>query len=28
LIRAYEILGRQFDSGQHDTAERHNEHQP
>ena len=28
LIRAYEILGRRFDSGQTDTAERHNEHQP
>ncbi|CAN5217480.1 hypothetical protein BH10PLA2_BH10PLA2_06690 [soil metagenome] len=28
LIRGYEILGRRFDSGHHDTAERHNEHQP
>ena len=28
LIRAYEILGRRFDSGNRDTAERHNEHQP
>ncbi len=28
LIRAYEILGRRFDSGHHDTAECHNEHQP
>jgi predicted DNA-binding antitoxin AbrB/MazE fold protein len=28
LIRIYEILGRRFDSGHHDTAERHNEHQP
>ncbi len=28
LIRVYEILGRQFDSGHHDTAERHNAHQP
>ncbi len=28
LIRAYEILGRRFDSGHPDTAERHNEHQP
>lgn len=28
LIRAYEILARRFDSGHHDTAERHNEHQP
>ncbi len=27
-IRIYEILGRRFDSGHHDTAERHNEHQP
>ncbi len=24
----YEILGRRFNSGQHDVAERHNEHQP
>ena len=28
LIRLYEILGRRFDSGHHNTAERHNEHQP
>jgi predicted DNA-binding antitoxin AbrB/MazE fold protein len=28
LIGLYEILGRRFDSGYHDTAERHNEHQP
>jgi hypothetical protein len=28
LIRSYEILGRRFDSGEHDVAERHNEHQP
>jgi predicted DNA-binding antitoxin AbrB/MazE fold protein len=28
LIRVYEILGRRFDSGQRDTAERHDEHQP
>jgi predicted DNA-binding antitoxin AbrB/MazE fold protein len=28
LIGVYEILGRRFDSGHHDTAERHNEHQP
>ncbi|HET6882161.1 MAG TPA: antitoxin family protein [Pirellulales bacterium] len=28
LIRLYEILGRRFDSGCHDSAERHNEHQP
>jgi predicted DNA-binding antitoxin AbrB/MazE fold protein len=27
-IRVYEILARRFDSGHHDTAERHNEHQP
>jgi predicted DNA-binding antitoxin AbrB/MazE fold protein len=27
LIRVYEILGRRFHSGYHDTAERHNEHQ-
>jgi predicted DNA-binding antitoxin AbrB/MazE fold protein len=24
----YEILSRRFNSGHHDTAERHNEHQP
>jgi predicted DNA-binding antitoxin AbrB/MazE fold protein len=28
LIQVYEILGRRFDSGYHDAAERHNEHQP
>lgn len=28
LIRIYEILGRRFNSGHHDTAERHSEHQP
>jgi predicted DNA-binding antitoxin AbrB/MazE fold protein len=28
LIQIYEILGRRFHSGHHDTAERHNEHQP
>jgi len=28
LIGLYEILGRRFQSGHHDTAERHNEHQP
>jgi len=28
LIRVYEILGRRYASGHHDTAERHNEHQP
>ena len=28
LIRVYEILGRRSNSGHHDTAERHNEHQP
>jgi predicted DNA-binding antitoxin AbrB/MazE fold protein len=28
LIRIYEILGERFDSGHHDSAERHNEHQP
>lgn len=28
LLRVYEILGRRFNSGHHDTAERHNEHQP
>ncbi len=26
--RVYEILSRRYDSGHHDTAERHNEHQP
>jgi len=28
LIHVYEILGRRFNSGHSDTAERHNEHQP
>jgi predicted DNA-binding antitoxin AbrB/MazE fold protein len=28
LIHVYEILGRRYDSGQSDTAQRHNEHQP
>lgn len=28
LIGVYEILGRRFNSGHSDTAERHNEHQP
>lgn len=28
LIGLYEILGRRFNSGHSDTAERHNEHQP
>ncbi len=28
LIRVDEILGRRFDSGRHDTAERHNEQRP
>lgn len=27
-IRIYEILSRRFNSGHHDTAQRHNEHQP
>jgi predicted DNA-binding antitoxin AbrB/MazE fold protein len=27
-IRIYENLSRRFSSGKHDTAERHNEHQP
>jgi predicted DNA-binding antitoxin AbrB/MazE fold protein len=27
LIRGYEILGRRFNSGHHDTAERHSKHQ-
>jgi predicted DNA-binding antitoxin AbrB/MazE fold protein len=26
--RIYELLGRSYDTGQTDTAERHNEHQP
>jgi predicted DNA-binding antitoxin AbrB/MazE fold protein len=28
LDRVYEILSRRYKSGHHDTAERHNEHQP
>ena len=28
LDDVYLILGRRFNSGQHDVAERHNEHQP
>jgi hypothetical protein len=28
LVNAYEILGRQHNSGHTDTAERHDEHQP
>lgn len=28
LLQIYEILGRRHNSGRHDTAERHNEHQP
>lgn len=28
LDRIYEILGERYDSGRHDLAERHNEHQP
>ncbi|QDS96747.1 antitoxin family protein [Adhaeretor mobilis] len=28
LDKIYEILGRRHQSGHHDTAERHNEHQP
>jgi predicted DNA-binding antitoxin AbrB/MazE fold protein len=28
MIRVYEVLGQRFDSGHHDTAQRHNEHQP
>ena len=28
LIGLYEILGRRFDSGHRDNAERHNDHQP
>lgn len=28
LEDVYEILSHRFDSGQHDVAERHNEHQP
>jgi predicted DNA-binding antitoxin AbrB/MazE fold protein len=28
LAGVYEVLGRRFDSGEHDVAARHNEHQP
>jgi predicted DNA-binding antitoxin AbrB/MazE fold protein len=28
LAKIYEILGKRYDSGYTDTAERHNEHQP
>jgi predicted DNA-binding antitoxin AbrB/MazE fold protein len=28
LDRVYEIMSRRYKSGHHDTAERHNEHQP
>lgn len=28
LDRVYEILSHRYKSGHHDTAERHNEHQP
>ena len=28
LDKLYEIMSRRFNSGQHDVAERHNEHQP
>ena len=28
LDEVYAILSKRFDSGQHDVAERHNEHQP
>jgi len=28
LAKIYAILGERFDSGEHDVAERHNEHQP
>jgi predicted DNA-binding antitoxin AbrB/MazE fold protein len=28
LARVYELLGRRFESGEHDVAARHNEHQP
>ena len=28
LDAVYEVLSRRFRSGRHDTAERHNEHQP
>ena len=28
LAAVYEVLGRRYDSGEHDVAARHNEHQP
>ena len=28
LLRVYEIMSHRYSSGHHDTAERHNEHQP
>jgi hypothetical protein len=28
LAKVYAILGERFDSGEHDVAARHNEHQP
>jgi predicted DNA-binding antitoxin AbrB/MazE fold protein len=28
LAKVYDVLSRRFRSGHHDTAERHNEHQP
>ena len=28
LAKIYAILGERFDTGEHDLAERHNEHQP
>jgi len=28
LDEVYQLLSKRFDSGQHDVAERHNEHQP
>lgn len=28
LAKVYEVLSRRYNSGHHDTAERHNEHQP
>ncbi len=28
LAAIYEVLSRRYDSGHHDTAERHNEHHP
>jgi hypothetical protein len=28
LLRIYEVMSHRYSSGHHDTAERHNEHQP